>query len=88
MLRFSGVYGNYNVDVYPDPIYDDNSEIWHRVIIEKFTPTGKWLGKRSVYFSDYAYLTSEFTSENVETLWTLPMNAKVVDVKTTWKTTK
>lgn len=85
MLRQFEKHGNYNVNAYPDPIYDKNREVYHLVTIDKFTATGTYIGMRCLYFSDYAYLTSVLNKDNVDSLWELPENTKVVGSKTIWQ---
>lgn len=37
--------GNFIVNIYYDENLDDNGRAWNLVIIDKFTPTGTYVGK-------------------------------------------
>lgn len=49
--RFVQKIGNFNIDVHYDKIYDENGKPWILVVVDKFTPTRTYIGKKSFYFS-------------------------------------
>ena len=48
--RFVQKIGNFNIDVYYDKNYDEEGRPWNLVVVDKFTPTGTYVGKKSFYF--------------------------------------
>lgn len=42
--------GNFNISVYYDTSYDKNGNPWHLVVLDKFTPTGTYVGKKVFIF--------------------------------------
>lgn len=43
--------GNFIVSVYWDENLDDAGRQWNLVVVDKFTPTGTYVGKKSFYFT-------------------------------------
>lgn len=77
--------GNFNVSKYSGAMFDKRGEEWFLVVVDKFTPTQTWVGSKSYYFSEYAFLNISLTRENLESLWELPTNTKVRGATTLWQ---
>ena len=84
--RFVQKIGNFNVDVYYDKIYDKDGKPWILVVVDKFTPTGTYVGKKSFYFSPQAFYMRSFHSDELQSLWELPDNTKITGGRWVWET--
>ena len=42
--------GNFNVGIYYDENLDKDGNSWYLVVLDKFTPTGTYVGKKTFYF--------------------------------------
>lgn len=92
MLKFEDCISAFNVTAYPDITYDASGKELHLVILDRFAETGEeedweWIGKKVLYFSDYAYYNMVLNEDNIEALWDLPEYSKVVGNRVIWLTT-
>lgn len=84
--RFVQKIGNFNIDVYYDKNYDKEGRPWNLVVIDKFTPTGTYVGKKSFYFTPYALIMRGFYKDELQSLWELPDNTKITGGRWVWET--
>lgn len=84
--RFVQKIGNFNIDVYYDKNYDEDGRPWNLVVVDKFTPTGTYVGKKSFYFSPQALYMRNFHVDELQSLWELPDNTKIVGGRWVWET--
>ena len=75
--------GRYNVTVYNDTAMF-SEEFYYYVVIDKFTPTNTYVGKKTFYFS-YPITEDEFTRESLDALWELPEHSKITGKKVVWE---
>lgn len=78
--------GNFILDVHYDESLDDNGRPWNLVIINKFSPTGDYIGKKTFYFSPYALLMRSFYKDELQSLWEMPDNTKITGGRWVWET--
>ena len=76
--------GKYNVKAYNDPVLFSGHYRYYLVLIDKFTPTNTYVGKKSYYFS-YPIEEDEFTKESLDALWELPEYSKIKGKKIIWE---
>lgn len=77
--------GNFNVSVYYDENLDKHGRPWNLVVLEKFTPTGTYVGKKTFYFSPYALVMRSFYKDELDSLWELPDGSKVKGGRWIWQ---
>ena len=78
--------GNFLVNVYWDKNLDDNGKQWNLVVIDKFSPTGTYIGKKSFYFTPYALIMRGFYRDELQSLWEMPNNTKITGGRWVWET--
>lgn len=78
--------GNFTVSVYWDENLDDDGKQWNLVVVDKFSPTGTYVGKKSFYFSPQALYMRNFHVDELQSLWELPNNAKITGGRWVWET--
>lgn len=84
--RFVQKIGNFNIDVYYDKNYDEDGKPWNLVVVDKFTPTGTYVGKKSFYFSPQALYMRNFHADELQSLWELSDNTKIIGGRWVWET--
>ena len=52
--------GNFNVGIYYDENLDKDGNSWYLVVLDKFTPTETYVGKKTFYFSLDALIVRSF----------------------------
>ena len=78
--------GNFNVSIYYDENLDKDGNSWYLVVLDKFTPTGTYVGKKTFYFSLDALIVRSFYSDVLNSLWKLPDNTKITGGRWVWET--
>lgn len=84
--RFIQKIGNFNIEVCYNKNYDSKGRPWNLVVVDKFTPTGTYIGKKTFYFSPYALSMSDFHENELQSLWEMPNNTKITSGKWVWET--
>lgn len=78
--------GNFIVNVHWDENLDNNGRAWNLVVLDKFSPTGTYVGKKSFYFSPHALYMRNFHADELQSLWELPDNTKITGGRWVWET--
>lgn len=76
--------GRYNVNAYNDTAMFSCNYRYYLVVIDKFTPTNTYIGKKSFYFS-HPIAEDEFTRESLDALWELPEYSRITGKKVIWE---
>lgn len=78
--------GNFNVGIYYNENLDKDGNSWHLVVLDKFTPTGTYVGKKTFYSSLDALIVISFCRDALDSLWKLPDNSKIKGGRWVWET--
>ena len=79
--------GRYNVNAYNDTAMFSKGYRYYLVVIDKFTPTNAYVGKKSFYFS-YPIEEDEFTRESLDALWEMPEYSRIIGKRVIWDVKK